>query len=57
MIELRIRVKPIIKDKLVKMKDKTGLSINFQINFALFKYLILDVKVPYWELDPRGDEC
>ena len=55
MTEIKIRVKPIIKDKLSQLKEKTGLSINFQINFAIFKYLILDTKVPYWELDKRPD--
>ena len=53
--EIKIRVKQIIKDKLFQAKKKTGLSVNFQINFAIFKYLILDIKVPFWELDPRPD--
>ena len=53
--EIKIRVKPIIKEKLVQLRDKTGLSVNFQINFAIFKYLILDTKVPLWEIDKRRD--
>ena len=53
--EIKIRVKEIIKDKLVKVKEKTGLSINYQVNFAIFKYLILDTKVPFWEIDTRPD--
>ena len=55
MTELRIRVKPIIKEQLEEIKKKTGLSISFQTNFALFKYLVLDIKVPYWKLDTRPD--
>lgn len=55
MTELRIRVKPIIKEFLESIKDKNGFSINFQVNFAIFKYLILDVRVPYWKLDDRPD--
>ena len=53
--EIKIRVKEVIKDKLVRIKEKTGLSFNYQINFAIFKYLILDTKVPFWELDTRPD--
>ena len=53
--EIKIRVKPIIKEKLVQLRDKTGLSVNFQVNFAIFKYLILDTKVPLWEIDNRPD--
>ena len=53
--EIKIRVKEIIKDKLVQVKEKTGLSINYQVNFAIFKYLILDTKVPFWEIDTRPD--
>ena len=53
--ELRIRVKPKIKEMLEVNKEKYGFSFSFQVNFALFKYLILDCKVPYWKLDPRPD--
>ena len=53
MTEIRIRVKPIIKDSLEELKEKTGFSINFQVNLAIYKYLILDLKVPYWKLDDR----
>ena len=51
--EIKIRVKPIIKEKLSQLKEKTGLSVNFQVNFAIFKYLILDTNAPIWELDSR----
>ena len=53
--EIRIRVKPIVKELLEANKKKYGFSFNFQITFAIFKYLVLDVKVPYWKLDPRPD--
>ena len=36
-------------------KEKYGFSINFQVNFAIFKYLILESRVPYWKLDTRPD--
>ena len=36
-------------------KKKYGFSFNFQINFAIFKYLILDSRIPYWKLDDRPD--
>ena len=55
MTELRIRVKDKIKDFLEEIKEERGFSINFQVNFAIFKYLILDVRVPYWKLDDRPD--
>ena len=55
MTELRIRVKPIVKELLETIKEKNGFSINFQVNFAIFKYLALDLKVPYWKLDTRPD--
>jgi len=42
MTELRIRVKDHIKELLEENKDKFGSSINFQVNFAIYKYLILD---------------
>ena len=53
--ELRIRVKPVIKEQLELIKKRTGLGLNFQVNFAIFKYLLLDLKIPYWKLDPRPD--
>lgn len=53
--EIRIRVKPIIKEMLESNKEKYGFSINFQVNFAIFSYLIIDTKVPYWKLDDRPD--
>jgi hypothetical protein len=42
--ELRIRVKDYIKDILIENKEKLGIPINFQVNFAIYKYLALDVK-------------
>lgn len=53
MTELRIRVKPVVKELLESIKEKNGFSINFQVNFAIFKYLALDTKVPLWKLDDR----
>jgi len=53
MTELRIRVKPVVKELLETIKEKNGFSINFQVNFAIFKYLALDTKVPLWKLDDR----
>ena len=51
--EIRIRVKPNVKEMLEANKEKYGFSINFQVNFAIFKYLILDSRTPYWKLDTR----
>ena len=53
--EIRIRVKPNVKEMLEVNKEKYGFSINFQVNFAIFKYLILDSRIPYWKLDTRPD--
>ena len=53
--EIRIRVKPNVKEMLEANKEKYGFSINFQVNFAIFKYLILDSRIPYWKLDTRPD--
>ena len=53
--ELRIRVKPNVKEMLETIKNDRGFSINFQVNFAIFKYLVLDAKVPLWKLDDRPD--
>lgn len=53
--EIRIRVKPNVKEMLEDNKEKYGFSINFQVNFAIFKYLILDSRTPYWKLDTRPD--
>ena len=53
--EIRIRVKPNVKEMLEANKEKYGFSINFQVNFAIFKYLILDSRTPYWKLDTRPD--
>ena len=53
--EIRIRVKPNVKEMLEANKEKYGFSINFQVNFAIFKYLVLDTKVPLWKLDTRPD--
>ena len=55
MSEIRIRVKPNVKEMLEANKEKYGFSINFQVNFAIFKYLILDSRTPYWKLDTRPD--
>ena len=49
--EIRIRVKPIIKEKLVKLKEKTGLSINYYVNYAVVKQLLLDSILKLWEYD------
>jgi len=42
MTELRVRVKPIVKKKLEEFKDKTGLSINYIVNWCLVKFMILE---------------
>ena len=55
MSEIRIRVKPNVKEMLEANKEKYGFSINFQVNFAIFKYLALDTNVPLWKLDDRPD--
>jgi len=47
MTELRIRIKDHIKEILEENKEKFGASINFQVNFAIYKYLILDVKADF----------
>jgi len=49
MTELRIRVKDTIKDKLEQLKEKTGLSINYYVNYAIVKQLIMDKLLKHWE--------
>jgi len=49
--ELRIRVKDTIKDKLEQLKNKTGLSINYYVNYAIVKQLIMDKLLLHWEYD------
>ena len=53
MTELRIRVKDVIKDRLEELKEKTGLSINYYVNYAIVKQLVLDKILRYWELDDK----
>lgn len=48
-------MKDVIKEALENIKIKTGLGLNFQVNFAIYKYLILDVKIPMWKIDDRPD--
>jgi hypothetical protein len=54
--ELRIRVKVHVKDLLEYNKERFGASINFQVNFAIYKYLILDTKAKPWEKEFGGRE-
>ena len=49
MTELRIRVKEVIKDKLEQLKEKTGLSMNYYVNYAIVKQLIMDKLLLHWE--------
>ena len=51
MTELRIRVKDLIKTRLEELKKKTGLSINYYVNYAIVKQLLLDEIIIYWEYD------
>ena len=55
MTELRIRVKEVVKNRLEELKIKTGLSINYYVNYAIVKQLILDSILKYWEVDDRPD--
>ena len=49
--ELRIRVRGIIKDRLEQIKKDTGQSINAIVINALYRQLIIDKVIKYWELD------
>ena len=49
MTELRIRVKPLVKERLEELKKKTGLSINYYVNYAVVKQLLLDKIIKHWE--------
>ena len=51
MTELRIRVKPLVKKRLEELKEKTGLSMNYYVNYAIVKQLILDSILKTWEYD------
>ena len=51
MTELRIRVKPLVKERLEKLKEKTGLSINYYVNYAVVKQLLLDSIIKHWEYE------
>ena len=51
MTELRIRVRGIIKDRLEQIKKDTGQSINAIVINALYRQLIIDKVIKYWELD------
>ena len=53
--EIRIRVKPIVKELLEDNKEKYGFSINFQVTWAIYKYLVIDTNAPLWKLDDRPD--
>ena len=53
MTELRIRVKDVIKDRLEELKKEAGLSINYYVNYAIVKQLMLDKILRYWELDDK----
>ena len=53
MSELRIRVKPIVKEKLLKFKEETGLSINYIVNWALVKFMIMEQIMHPWEYEKR----
>ena len=51
MTELRIRVKDHIKELLEENKEKFGASISFQVNFAIYKYLVLDTKADIYLME------
>ena len=51
MTELRIRVKDVIKSRLEELKDLTGLSINYYVNYAIVKQLIMDRILKGWEFE------
>ena len=53
--EIRIRVKPNVKEMLEANKEKYGFSINFQVTWAIYKYLVIDTNAPLWKLDSRPD--
>ena len=54
MSELRIRVKPIIKNKLEELKKKTGLGMNHIVNWALVKFMITEKLITIFEYDNEG---
>ncbi len=53
MTEIRIRVKPIVKEKLERFKEKTGLSLNYIVNWCLVKFMILEHLMTPAEYDAR----
>ncbi len=55
MTELRVRVKPIVKEKLEEFKDKTGLSINYIVNWCLVKFMILENLMSVTEYNSEVD--
>ena len=36
-----------------ELKKETGLSINYYVNYAIVKQLVLDKILRYWELDDK----
>ena len=53
--EIRIRVKPLIKDKLLELKNKTGLGMNHIVNWALVKFMIMEKLITVFEYDNYGN--
>ena len=51
MTELRIRVKPIVKERLELLKEKMGLDINGVVNWALVKFMITEGLIKFWEYE------
>jgi len=51
MTEIRIRVRPIVKEKLKEFKEKTGLSINYLVNWALVKFMVTEGIIKLWEYE------
>ena len=50
-VELRVRVKPIVKKRLEELKALTGLGINWYVNYAVIKQLILDGFASHFEFE------
>jgi hypothetical protein len=46
MAELRVRVSPIVKAKLERFKHKTGIPINYIVNWCLVKFMVLNKLLP-----------
>ena len=49
--ELRIRVKPLVKERLEEFKVKTGMSINSIVNWALVKFMIMEKFIKVFEYE------